>query len=117
MSLRKDETKQSPAGETPQRFSLWYLLRVTALLAVGLRLAFDEFLIARTLGVGICLYWSAKAIFAISGRLPRGVREALFLCGLPLYLGAIYFSCWFVGLALGAGLEYFVPLVMKFEHR
>lgn len=78
--------------QATRQFRLRYLFVITTWIGVGAALAFNPLLIppVRSVGLGICAYWIAKAIFVVSTELPPIGREIVFLTGLPFLLFSIF---------------------------
>ena len=76
--------------ELPKQYELRYLFFVTTCVAIGVWLVCNFTGSLRLIGLGICSYWVAKAFFAGSVRLPKVVREIVFLFGLPFFAIAVY---------------------------
>ena len=78
--------------ENSKRFNLGYLFFVTTMVAIGFGLCVRPLHPAvQGIGLSIVLFWLSRGIFVVSKLLPIVAREAVFLFGLPLFIGSMLF--------------------------
>lgn len=96
-----------PPREDSRQFNLRYLFFVTTMVAIGLGLCVrPPHPALQGIGLSIVLFWLSRGIFVVSKLLPKIAREAVFLIGLPLFIGSMLFLVGSLALAVVELVEY-----------